>query len=84
MTTTITIQGREFTVTHDQPTNHEFETPYLLTPVKPRGAQKNFRLLRNKPKPQFLFPVGDAPFSAGGSPKWWLREVSPGVIEPIG
>ena len=81
MTESITIAGREFTVTHDQPMKEDFETPYLLPKVK-RGAQANFRLLRNKPKPAMLFPIGDKPFSAGGSPTWWVREVSPGVIQP--
>jgi hypothetical protein len=82
MTESITIAGREFTVTHDQPMKEDFETQYLLTPKVKRGAQANFRLLRNKPKPAMLFPIGDKPMSAGGSPTWWVREVSPGVIQP--
>jgi len=51
MTESITIAGREFAVTHDQPTTEDFETPYLLTPKVKRGAQANYRLLRNQPKP---------------------------------
>ena len=42
MTESITIAGREFTVTHDQPTTEDFETPYLLTPKVKRGAQANY------------------------------------------
>ena len=82
-TTSITIKGREFTVTHDQEVTHDFTTPYLLTPVKPRGGQTNYRLLRNRPRPNMLFAMGDNPFSPGGNPNWWVREVAPGVIEPI-
>ena len=67
MTESITIARREFTVTHDQPTTEDFETPYLLTPKVKRGPQANYRLLRNKPKPHMLFPIGDKPMSAGGS-----------------
>jgi len=65
MTESITIARREFTVTHDQPTTEDFETPYLLTPKVKRGPQANYRLLRNKPKPHMLFPIGDKPMSAG-------------------
>jgi hypothetical protein len=87
MTTSITIQGREFTVTYDQPQGQaegefQFQTPYLLMPVNRKGGQTNYRLLRNKPNPAMLFPIGNKPFSAGGTPKWWVREVSPGVIVP--
>jgi len=81
-TSTISIQGREFTITHDQPVADAMETPYLLTPKARRGAQDNFRLVRNGPNPQMLFPIGNKPMSAGGLPKWWVRETVPGVIIP--
>jgi hypothetical protein len=82
VTERITIKGREFTVTHDQEVTHDFTTPYLLTPVR-KCKQDNYRLLRNKPQPNLLFLAGNNPFSAGGLPDLWVREVAPGVIEPI-
>jgi hypothetical protein len=83
MTTEITIAGRPFRVTYDQPVTDDFTTPYLLTPLR-RCAQGNFRLFRSKPDPALLFMVGNNPFSAGGLPQWgWVRETAPGVIVPI-
>lgn len=78
----IMINGNEYAVTRDQPvTDPKSETPYCLTPIKKRGAQSSFRLVRNQVRLDMLFPVGDKPFSPGGMPKWWVREIKPGVIQ---
>ena len=78
----IAINGNNYFVTRDQPVNDpKTETSYLLTPEKKRGAQSSFRLVRNQVRLDMLFPVGDKPFSPGGMPKWWVREIKPGVIQ---